>query len=93
MGCNSAMCLGVMACISKALRGTQMKKELLILMAGSYPACLAGCCLLALIAGEPAYAINPRQIVGDWQNQTQNVCLYAPGGFNAQLRPNNPAES
>jgi hypothetical protein len=60
---------------------------------GRYPACLAGCCFLGLIAGQPAHAINPNQIAGDWQSQTQNVCLYAPGGFNAQLRPNNPAES
>jgi hypothetical protein len=48
---------------------------------------------LAAVAGHPAHAIHPNQLIGDWQSQNNTTCLYAPGGFNAHLQQNNPPES
>lgn len=48
---------------------------------------------LAAVSGHPAHAINLNQLIGDWQSQNNTTCLNAPGGFNAHLKPNNPAES
>lgn len=45
------------------------------------------------IAAYPAHAINPNQLMGDWQVQNNTTCLTAPGGFNANLQPLNPSQS
>lgn len=48
--------------------------------------------VLGLLTGHSAHAINPSQLIGDWQVETNGTCP-APGGFDAHLHPLNPSQS